>query len=88
MTYATDQLYEEVAYVAYHLHWGLDEILELHAEHLHQSFGRDAGRLHVRRVEADAAVGELAHRGARGLLTLPADGPVGLDVGQVGPTQK
>ena len=29
MTYATDQLYEEVAYVASHLHWGLDEILEL-----------------------------------------------------------
>jgi hypothetical protein len=29
VTYATDQLYEEVAYVAYHLHWGLDSILEL-----------------------------------------------------------
>jgi hypothetical protein len=29
VTYASDQLYEEVAYVAYHLHWGLDEILDL-----------------------------------------------------------
>jgi hypothetical protein len=29
VTYASDQLYEEVAYVAYLLHWGLDEILEL-----------------------------------------------------------
>lgn len=33
MTYAPDQLYEEVAYVAYHFHWGLDDILNLeHAE--------------------------------------------------------
>jgi hypothetical protein len=29
MTYATDRLYEEVAYVAYHFHWGLDEILDM-----------------------------------------------------------
>jgi Family of unknown function (DUF6760) len=29
MTYATDRLHEEVAYVAYHFHWGLDEILDL-----------------------------------------------------------
>jgi hypothetical protein len=28
-TYATDSLYEEVAYVAYHFHWGLDSILDL-----------------------------------------------------------
>lgn len=33
MTYATERLYEEVAYVAYHLHWSLDEILDLeHAD--------------------------------------------------------
>ena len=33
MTYAADRLYEEVAYVAYHFHWSLDEILDLeHAE--------------------------------------------------------
>ena len=29
MTYAPDELYEEVAYVAYHFHWGLEEILDL-----------------------------------------------------------
>jgi hypothetical protein len=29
VTYAADQLYEEVAYVAYHFHWALDEILDL-----------------------------------------------------------
>jgi hypothetical protein len=29
VTYATDRLFEEVAYVAYHFHWGMDEILEL-----------------------------------------------------------
>ncbi|WUH92736.1 hypothetical protein OG900_23250 [Streptomyces sp. NBC_00433] len=33
MTYATDHLYEDVAYVAYHFHWPLDAILDLeHAE--------------------------------------------------------
>ena len=29
MTYAADRLHEEVAYVAYHLHWTLDDILDL-----------------------------------------------------------
>jgi hypothetical protein len=29
MTYATNRLYEEVAYVAYHFHWSLDDILDL-----------------------------------------------------------
>jgi hypothetical protein len=29
VTYATDRLYEEVAYVAYHFHWPLQEILDL-----------------------------------------------------------
>ncbi|MDQ6782997.1 MAG: hypothetical protein M3063_06070 [Actinomycetota bacterium] len=29
MTYAVDRLYEEVAYVAYHFHWSLEEILDL-----------------------------------------------------------
>lgn len=33
MTYATEQLYSEVAYVAYHFHWAKDDILDLtHAE--------------------------------------------------------
>ncbi len=29
MTYAADRLFEEVAYVAYYLHWDLDAILDL-----------------------------------------------------------
>jgi hypothetical protein len=29
MTYATERLFEEIAYVSYHLHWSLEEILEL-----------------------------------------------------------
>jgi hypothetical protein len=29
VTYAPDRIHEEVAYVAYHFHWGLDEILDL-----------------------------------------------------------
>lgn len=44
MTYATDRLYEEVAYVAYHFHWGFDEILGL--EH----------RLRLRFVEEIASI--------------------------------
>jgi hypothetical protein len=29
VTYATDRIYEEVAYVAHHLHWRLEDILDL-----------------------------------------------------------
>jgi hypothetical protein len=29
VTYAADRLHQEVAYVAYHFHWSLDEILDL-----------------------------------------------------------
>ena len=29
LTYAADRLYEEVAYVAFHFHWSLDELLDL-----------------------------------------------------------
>jgi len=28
VTYAPDRIYEEVAYVAYHFHWPLDDILD------------------------------------------------------------
>ena len=35
MTYAADRLYEEVAYVAFHFHWPLAEILDLeHSQRL------------------------------------------------------
>jgi hypothetical protein len=29
MTYAADQLLDEVAYVSYHFHWQLDDVLDL-----------------------------------------------------------
>ena len=29
MTYAPDRLFEEVAYVAYYLHWPLEQILDM-----------------------------------------------------------
>jgi hypothetical protein len=29
VTYATADLFEEIAYVAYHFHWSMDEILDL-----------------------------------------------------------
>lgn len=29
MTYAPSRIYEEIAYVAYHFHWSLEEILDL-----------------------------------------------------------
>lgn len=33
MTCGVDTLYEEVSYLAYHLHWGLDAVLDLeHAD--------------------------------------------------------
>ena len=33
MTYGADLLHEEVSYLAYHLHWSLDELLDLeHAD--------------------------------------------------------
>jgi hypothetical protein len=42
VTYAAEQLLEEVAYLGRHLHWSLDEILDL--EHsLRQDFVRIAG---------------------------------------------
>jgi len=29
VTYASDRLFEEIAYVAYHLHWSFEELLDL-----------------------------------------------------------
>ncbi|HEY0699772.1 MAG TPA: DUF6760 family protein [Micromonospora sp.] len=35
MTYAADRIHAEVAYVAYHFHWSMAEILDLeHADRL------------------------------------------------------
>lgn len=50
MTYATNRLYEEVAYVAYHFHWSLDEILDL--EHPTRTrFVEEIGRINRRMSE-------------------------------------
>ena len=47
MTYAPDRLYEEVAYVAYHFHWPLTEILDL--EHpMRQRFVGEIARINRR----------------------------------------
>lgn len=46
-TYATDRLFEEVTYVAYHLHWRLDDILDL--EHpVRQRFVEEIGNINRR----------------------------------------
>ena len=36
MTYATDRLFEEVAYVAYHFHWSKEEIFSMPHRERHQ----------------------------------------------------
>ena len=47
VTYAADRLYEEVAYVAYYLHWSREEILDLeHPER--QRFVAQIGALNTR----------------------------------------
>ena len=49
--YAADRLYEETAYVAYHFHWALDDILDM--EHpLRQRFVEEIGRIN-RRLSAE-----------------------------------
>lgn len=44
MTYAADRLYREVAYVAYHFHWSLDDILDLEHPVRHR-FTKEIGRI-------------------------------------------
>ena len=52
MTYAAERLYEEVAYVAYHFHWSLDEILDLeHADR--QRFVDEIASINRRLSEED-----------------------------------
>ena len=46
-TYDTDRLFEEIAYIAYHFHWPLEEILDL--EHpLRRRFVEEIGRINQR----------------------------------------
>jgi hypothetical protein len=47
VTYAADRLHEEVAYVAFHFHWALDDILDL--EHADRSrYVTEIGRINTR----------------------------------------
>jgi hypothetical protein len=47
VTYAADRLYEELAYVAYHFHWPLDDLLDL--EHpVRVRFTQEIGKINRR----------------------------------------
>ncbi len=47
MTYATDQLHEEVAYIAFNFHWALDQLLDLeHADR--RRYVEEIGRITAR----------------------------------------
>jgi hypothetical protein len=47
VTYATDQLHEEVAYLAFHVHWALDALLDLeHADR--RRYVDEIGRINQR----------------------------------------
>jgi hypothetical protein len=47
MTQDSDRLFEEIAYIAYHFHWSLDDILDL--EHpLRRRFVEEIGRINQR----------------------------------------
>ena len=47
MTYAVEQLYEEIAYVAYHFHWAHEELIDL--EHLRRkAFVREIAKINRR----------------------------------------
>jgi hypothetical protein len=47
VTYETERLFEEIAYVAYHFHWSLEELLDM--EHpLRQRFVEEIGRINQR----------------------------------------
>jgi hypothetical protein len=50
VTSSTDSLFEEIAYIAYHFHWALDDILDL--EHpLRLRFADEISRINKRLVQ-------------------------------------
>jgi len=52
VTYATDRLFEEVAYVGYYLHWPLDSILDM--EHpVRRRFVEEVGKINRQLSESD-----------------------------------
>jgi len=47
VTYATDRLYEELAYLAYHFHWAIDDLLDLeHTER--RRYAAEIGRINTK----------------------------------------
>ena len=52
LTYASEDLFEEIAYVAYHFHWPFEEILDL--EHpTRQRFVEEIAAINTRLTEGD-----------------------------------
>ena len=52
MTYASTRLHEEIAYVAYHFGWGLDQIIDL--EHpTRRRFVEEIAKINRRLAETD-----------------------------------
>jgi hypothetical protein len=47
VTYATARIHEEIAYLAHHLHWRLDDILDLE-HHDRRTFVAEAAALVIR----------------------------------------
>jgi hypothetical protein len=47
VTYAPDRLYEEVAYIAYHFHWAVDDLLDMeHPER--RRYVEEIGKINTR----------------------------------------
>jgi hypothetical protein len=52
VTFDSERLFEEIAYVAYHFHWPLEEIVDL--EHpLRQRFVEEIARINQRTARED-----------------------------------
>ncbi len=50
MTVGADRLFEAVSYVAYHFHWGYDELLDLE-HHVRRRFVSEIGKINTRLAE-------------------------------------
>ena len=75
MTYGTDQLFEEVSYVAYHFHWPFDQILDL--EHpVRREFVRRIGAINTA-VNASAESSDEDAGGSRDVVDVIASGSAG-----------
>ena len=75
MTYGTDQLFEEVSYVAYHFHWPFDQILDL--EHpVRREFVRRIGAINTAINASAESAGEAGDPSA-GTVDLIASGTAG-----------